>query len=126
MTLTPATLTLGQQLAAATDKMNAAIAEVEKALAELCLGVTTSVSLKGDFRLVFGKTAGVWVLTVEGPNDFCMRLVNCNRELRLSAVGALDALVTALLKTAAEELAVVESTTAIAANLACRIRGVQS
>ena len=119
------TRTLGQQLAVATDTMNAAIADVEKALTELGLGVTTSVPLKGDLRLVFGKDDRAWVLTVEGPNDFCTRLSNCNRELRLSAVGALDALVTALMKTALDELAVVESTTAMANNLARRIRGAQ-
>jgi hypothetical protein len=97
---------LATEMGSATDELNASLTEAEKAIADLKLGVTTTVLMAQDERagwfrvLAFGKEKQSWRLLVEegyeGDEDPSITpLVNSSRAIRLEAVELLPALVKA-------------------------------
>ncbi len=122
------------KLAQATDKLNASLTSVERAIAELSLGVRAEVDLSSDEdgsyqRLVFSKDGKSWRLFVrEGhvidphPDEYTP-LLNASRETRLTAVGKLKDLVDALVAAAEEECKRVEAKAAEADTIANNLMG---
>lgn len=93
-----------------TDELNKVIMEVEKALGNLELGVTSSVPFKhltGEGKLRFGKEDGAWRLMVDHPDGSYSFLSNTSRETRCAAMKVLGDLHKALLAEADAQRTVV-------------------
>ncbi|MDP3231361.1 MAG: hypothetical protein Q8N26_01200 [Myxococcales bacterium] len=114
---------LQPRLAAAADNLNAKIAEFEKALGSLKLGVVASVQLSGESEsfgeyLRFAKWRDAWrlvVVEVDFHADVNFELLqNKSRETRLAAVALFPSLIEELLRSAEREIErVAASATAI-------------
>ena len=118
---------LSSRFAAATDALNVALADAEKALTELGLGVSASVLIASeDFEdgdtpytyasyLTFCKTGKTWRLQVEsGPDDdpahfSSSPVCDTSRETRLLAAKHLPELLDSLIGRAEAELQEVEA-----------------
>jgi hypothetical protein len=98
-----------RRLHEATDRLNTVLLDFEKALAELKLGVTASVTLEEDahgwFRaLAFTKSGGEFKLVIhsgleDDPDSISSTAItSTSREIRLQAVGALPKLYKKLLE----------------------------
>lgn len=84
-------MTLGKEC----DEMNAGLMEVEKFLKDLGLGVVADVAVFDTHRLGFGKFDGQWRLLHMDETSVGL-LTQSPREVRIRAVGRLDALLKAL------------------------------
>lgn len=124
---------LSAEMSSATDELNASLGEVEKAIADLKLGVTTQVLMKDDFpwsaHLSFGKEQQVWRLLyltgVEGDDGWkTTLLVNASRAVRLDAVDFLAPLVDQLVKTASSEVENIRTKTKAVKDLTVQLRDV--
>ncbi len=125
---------LSAEMNSATDQLNRALYEAEKAIADLKLGVTASVNVVSDPEsawyevLSFGKVNQTWRLMWEtGYADSedspeVTPLVNASRATRLSAVDSLPALVEALIRTASEEVETVRAKAKAAQELTAQLK----
>jgi hypothetical protein len=128
---------LASEMGAVTDELNRSIAEAEKAIAELKLGVTASVTIESDENeatgvswwrdLSFGKEKQVWRLlletSVDGEMEDSSPLVNASRAIRLQAVDRFPELVEKLIETAGKEVEQVKAKTEAVNNLIATLRG---
>lgn len=78
-----------------TDRLTEELAQVERALDELKLGVSARVPISNDRHLCFEKEGKIWRLLIR-TGDKTLLLINASRGLRLEAVGHLNALVLAM------------------------------
>jgi hypothetical protein len=120
-----------RRLHAAADRLNEVLVDFEKALAQLKLGVSASVTLEDDpsqgwsKELVFGKIGGAFKLAVfAGPYDeqTPTPITNTSRETRLEAVDALPKLYKKLLEAFEAEIVEVNESVAAVEKLAQVIR----
>lgn len=98
---------LAPVLAAAIDRLNDRIAEVESALRQLGLGVRARVALNESHALVFGKENHNWRLLIErtvGDVVEVAPLANSSRQLRIQAAALLTVLVAEMVHTAEAEI----------------------
>jgi hypothetical protein len=105
---------LAAEMNSATDGLNTALQDVEKAITDLDLGVTARVLMQSEDDgpwcsfLCFGKERQVWRLLYEAGTDeedwSSNPLVSTSRATRLIAVDFLLPLVEELIKTAGEEV----------------------
>ncbi len=112
--------TKAKELDAATDDMNAALGQAERAMIDLRLGVSVSVRLEHDgdwdVDLAFRKHDGKWSLLVEiGPDDQAewnvTPLLKASRQHRVMAAESLPALVDALIERTVTQAADIRKTT---------------
>lgn len=130
---------LRPKLSEATDRLNQAIVEAEKAIAALQLGVRASVVLHhtppnadqplGWYEyLTFGKEGRIWRLLIETGDDVnpeydVIPLVNASRELRLQAIEKLHDLVEEMIAKAESTVQEVEQKTAEVKQFVASITG---
>ena len=126
---------LAEAMAVAADMLNATIKQAEEAITALKLGVSAGILInepeQEGFEQILGfrKDGGRWRLQIESgplnagdPADWTVNpLVNCSRETRVRAVGALPALVERLVEVGEQQLQDVLDATQFASNFAATI-----
>lgn len=114
-------------LHAATDQLNRSLTALERALAELRLGVAASVEMAKSKRLAFAKDNDVWrlmvVTAVTDATEEYEPLLNAPRSIRLAAVQLLPALVLAMTESVVEETKRVKQRTDDVERLIERLKG---
>jgi hypothetical protein len=98
-------ITAARLLGAETDRLTEELAQIERAIHELHLGVSARVSMSDGRMLAFEKESKIWRLRVH-THDTVLLLINASRGLRLEAVEHLPALLEALVDEAERQLTV--------------------
>lgn len=83
------------RLNAASDGLNEMVLRVEESLAEMKIGVSSSVEAGGDLRLLYGKTTGSWGISIRIAEEE-WRFGRAPRQARILAVRLLPALLECL------------------------------
>jgi hypothetical protein len=106
----------GDELAAslmrATEMLNERLAQVEKGLVELQLGVSASVLLEtpnvGPTHLWFRKQADSWGLFIDQHGEKPISVKHASRELRVRSANSIGKLVLAIMEASAKELGLIQ------------------